>query len=102
MPAKPKPAPPTTVVFVRHGTTPTTGKVLPGRARGLHLAESGRAQAQAAAERLRAYAKVAAVYASPLEGPERPLRPSARRWACGSWWSGACSSATSAPGRAGS
>ncbi|NBU06916.1 MAG: phosphoglycerate mutase, partial [Actinobacteria bacterium] len=31
------PRPPTLVLLVRHGTTPTTGKVLPGRARGLHL-----------------------------------------------------------------
>ena len=36
------PPPPTLVLFVRHGQTPTTGKVLPGRARGLHLARRGR------------------------------------------------------------
>jgi probable phosphomutase (TIGR03848 family) len=50
--SRPKPPPPTLVIFVRHGTTPTTGQVLPGRAPGLHLAESGRAQAEAVAERL--------------------------------------------------
>ncbi|MBT7428723.1 MAG: phosphoglycerate mutase, partial [Ilumatobacter sp.] len=27
--------------MVRHGQTPTTGKVLPGRAKGLHLADLG-------------------------------------------------------------
>ncbi len=75
MPARPKPPKPTTIAFVRHGQTPTTGKVLPGRARGLHLAESGRTQAQAAAERLRAYAKVAAVYASPLERARETAAP---------------------------
>ena len=32
---------PTVVCFVRHGTTATTGKVLPGRARGLHLSDKG-------------------------------------------------------------
>ena len=32
----------TAVCFVRHGTTATTGKVLPGRARGLHLSDQGR------------------------------------------------------------
>ena len=32
-------AKPTTILLVRHGQTPTTGKVLPGRAPGLHLAE---------------------------------------------------------------
>jgi probable phosphoglycerate mutase len=42
----------TLVLFVRHGTTPTTGQVLPGRAPGLHLADAGRAQAEAVALRL--------------------------------------------------
>jgi probable phosphoglycerate mutase len=42
----------TLVLFVRHGTTPTTGQVLPGRAPGLHLADSGLEQARAVAERL--------------------------------------------------
>ncbi|MEI7883344.1 MAG: phosphoglycerate mutase, partial [Actinomycetota bacterium] len=36
---------PTLILMVRHGRTPTTGKVLPGRAKGLHLAESGVAEA---------------------------------------------------------
>lgn len=51
---KPRPqVPPATVIlFVRHGTTPTTGQVLPGRAPGLHLADRGRADAEAVAERL--------------------------------------------------
>jgi len=78
MPARPKPPKPTTIAFVRHGQTPTTGKVLPGRARGLHLAESGQAQAQAAADRLRAYARVAAVYASPLERARETAAPIAK------------------------
>ena len=34
-------------LLVRHGLTPTTGKILPGRAAGLHLADSGQAQAKA-------------------------------------------------------
>ncbi len=42
---------PTTVVLVRHGTTSTTGKLLPGRAPGLHLSDLGRYQADAAAAR---------------------------------------------------
>ena len=67
MPRRPKPTPATVALFVRHGVTATTGKVLPGRARGLHLADDGRAQAQAVAERLGALKKVDAVYASPLE-----------------------------------
>ncbi len=67
MPRRPKPTPATVALFVRHGVTATTGKVLPGRARGLHLADDGRAQAEAVAERLAQLKKVAAVYASPLE-----------------------------------
>jgi probable phosphoglycerate mutase len=65
-PARPRP---TVVLLVRHGQTPTTGKLLPGRAPGLHLSEDGQAQARAVGERLAAQPKlkVAAVYASPLE-----------------------------------
>ena len=63
----PEPAlPVTTILLVRHGQTPTTGKVLPGRAPGLHLADAGRAQAEAVARRLDGV-EVAALYCSPLE-----------------------------------
>ncbi|HUQ63176.1 MAG TPA: MSMEG_4193 family putative phosphomutase [Acidimicrobiales bacterium] len=58
---------PTLVLFVRHGHTPTTGKILPGRARGLHLSEAGESQARAVAGRLADLEKVGAIYASPLE-----------------------------------
>jgi len=75
MPARRKPPKPTTIAFVRHGQTPTTGKVLPGRAKGLHLADKGREQAQAAADRLAAYSKVAAIYASPLERTRETAAP---------------------------
>jgi probable phosphoglycerate mutase len=44
--------PSTTVLLVRHGQTPTTGKVLPGRAKGLHLADAGHEQARIAADGL--------------------------------------------------
>lgn len=69
---------PTVVLLVRHGQTPTTGQVLPGRAKGLHLAETGRAQALTAAERLSALSKVAAVYASPLERARETAAPIAK------------------------
>jgi probable phosphoglycerate mutase len=72
------PAAPTLVLFVRHGTTPTTGKVLPGRARGLHLSEHGREQAQRAAERIAEVGKIAAVYSSPLERARETAAPIAR------------------------
>ena len=71
-------APPshTLVLMVRHGQTPTTGAVLPGRARGLHLADAGREQAEAVAERIAPFAdRVAAVYASPLERTRETAEP---------------------------
>ncbi len=57
----------TAVLLVRHGETPTTGSVLPGRTPGLHLAPAGEAQARRAAERISALGKIAAVYSSPME-----------------------------------
>jgi probable phosphomutase (TIGR03848 family) len=51
-PGRPKAPPSTLVLLVRHGSTPTTGKVLPGRAPGLHLAQAGLAQAATVADRL--------------------------------------------------
>jgi len=70
------------VLLVRHGATPTTGKVLPGRAPGLHLSETGAAQADAVAERvaeLGGPGTPTAVYASPLERTVETARPIARR-----------------------
>ena len=69
---------PTLVLFVRHGQTPTTGASLPGRAPGLHLADKGVAQAEAAAQRIAALESVAAVYASPLERTRETAKPIAR------------------------
>ena len=69
---------PTLVLLVRHGQTPTTGTTLPGRARGLHLADKGREQAQAAADRIAALEKVGAVYASPLERTRETAAPIAK------------------------
>ena len=75
------------MLFVRHGTTATTGKVLPGRARGLHLADRGRAEAEAVAERLAAWTdgakpkapRIAAVYSSPLERTRETAKPIAAK-----------------------
>lgn len=80
MPArKPAGPAPTLVLLVRHGQTPTTGTTLPGRAPGLHLADTGLAQAEAAAERIRPLGdKVRAVYASPLERTQETAAPIAR------------------------
>ena len=72
---KPKPPAPTLVLLVRHGTTPTTGKTLPGRAPGLHLADKGIEQAAAAAARIAPLKNVTAVYASPLERTRETAAP---------------------------
>lgn len=79
----------TLVLFVRHGRTPTTGDVLPGRAKGLHLSDVGREQAEAVAERIAALhasrsgkskgsAGIAAVYASPMERTQETAKPIAK------------------------
>lgn len=68
--------PPTTLVLlVRHGQTPTTGKVLPGRSPGLHLADSGKAQAQAVADAVAQMKRIDAVYSSPLERARETAAP---------------------------
>jgi probable phosphoglycerate mutase len=74
MPAR-KPAPATLVLLVRHGLTATTGKVLPGRTAGLHLADAGRTQAEAVASRLAELPKVDALYVSPLERTRETAAP---------------------------
>ena len=74
----PPPLRATLVVLVRHGQTTSTGTLLPGRAAGLHLADVGRDQAQAAARRLTTLGKVAAVYASPLERTRETAAPISR------------------------
>lgn len=65
----------TLILLVRHGQTPTTGKLLPGRAPGLNLADLGVQQAQEAAQRILALPRVDAVYASPLERARQTAAP---------------------------
>lgn len=69
-------APGTLVLLVRHGLTPTTGRVLPGRAPGLHLSDAGAAQALRLAERLDGLA-LDALYSSPLERARETAAPTA-------------------------
>jgi probable phosphomutase (TIGR03848 family) len=75
-----KTAPPssTVILMVRHGQTPTTGKILPGRAAGLHLADAGVAQAHRVAERIAELPKIDAIYASPLERARETAAPIAK------------------------
>ena len=68
----------TLVLLIRHGQTPTTGKTLPGRAKGLHLAESGQSQARNVAERLVVLNRLDAIYASPLERARETAAPLAK------------------------
>lgn len=69
----------TTVLLVRHGTTATTGSVLPGRTPGLHLSERGQAQASELAERLKEMPrKPTALFVSPLERAKETAIPIAK------------------------
>src|SRR5437899_7734075 len=65
-------------LLVRHGLTPTTGKIRPGQAPGLHLAEAGQRQADVVAARIDRLPRVAAVYASNLERARETALPIAR------------------------
>jgi probable phosphoglycerate mutase len=73
-----KAPPPTLVLLVRHGQTPTTGKVLPGRAKGLHLSDRGLEQARATADRVVRMGEIAAVYSSPIERARETAAPIAK------------------------
>jgi probable phosphoglycerate mutase len=66
------------VLLVRHGVTATTGKILPGRAAGLHLSDEGRLQAEATAKRIKPLPRLAAIYSSPLERARETAMPIAR------------------------
>ncbi|NBO97910.1 MAG: phosphoglycerate mutase, partial [Actinobacteria bacterium] len=68
----------TVIIMVRHGKTPSTGKILPGRATGLHLSDVGRNEAIEVAKRLSKLKKVSAIYASPLERARETAAPIAK------------------------
>ncbi|NKX51578.1 MSMEG_4193 family putative phosphomutase [Arthrobacter deserti] len=75
-PPAPSTPPSTLLLLVRHGETPSTGMVLPGRTPGLHLSDRGRIQAQLVAERL-AGLRVDGIYSSPLERTCETAEPTA-------------------------
>ena len=64
--------------MVRHGKTPSTGKLLPGRAKGLHLSDIGKQEALDVAQRLSNLKNVSAIYASPLERARETAAPTAK------------------------
>lgn len=68
----------TTLLLVRHATTPATGHRLGGWTPGIDLDEQGRHQAEVLADRL-GVIPISAVYASPLERTVQTARPIARR-----------------------
>lgn len=76
----PKPQTPSacTVLFVRHGQTPSTGEILPGRDNSLPISEQGQKQAENAAE-LIAYqnttSKPSAIYSSPMLRTRQTAQP---------------------------
>jgi probable phosphomutase (TIGR03848 family) len=78
MPTRKSPPRTTLVLLVRHGQTPTTGDTLPGRAKGLHLADKGVEQAETAADRIAKLKQVDAVYASPMERARETAAPIAK------------------------
>ena len=64
-----------TVVLLRHGrSTANTAHVLAGRSRGVHLDDTGREQAERAAERLSG-TRLARIVTSPLERCRETARP---------------------------
>lgn len=69
---------PTTLLLVRHGNTPTTGKILPGRALGLELSDQGLKQAEEVAQQLSQLDGIAEIYSSPLERAQQTAAPLAK------------------------
>jgi len=65
------------LLLVRHGHTPTAGKVLTGWERGIHLTAQGREQADALARRLEEV-PIDAIYSSPLERCRETAAPLSR------------------------
>ena len=72
-------APSTLILLVRHGVTPTTGQVLPGRTPGLHLSDAGQEQARTVAERLEGL-PLTVIYTSPMERARETAVPTAERF----------------------
>ena len=68
----------TVVILVRHGHTPTTGKILPGRTKGLHLSDLGKEQAEKLASHLSSINSISAVYSSPMERTFETAKPIAK------------------------
>jgi probable phosphoglycerate mutase len=68
----------TTFLLIRHADNDYVGRAFAGRMPGVHLNETGRAQAAALADRL-ADAGIRVIYSSPLERAVETIRPLADR-----------------------
>jgi len=70
---------PVLILFVRHGHTETTGKILPGRTKGLNLSNTGIEQANRVAEQIKdSGTKPSAIYSSPMERTQQTAKPIAK------------------------
>jgi probable phosphomutase (TIGR03848 family) len=69
-----------TILLIRHAEYPSLGQGLKGRLPGIHLDETGKAQAERISQRLAAL-PLRAVYSSPLERARETAGPIARRFA---------------------
>ncbi len=67
----------TTFYLIRHGDHGLLGKTMAGRMPGVHLSESGLAQAEQVAQRLKDL-ELDAIYASPLERAQETAEPLSR------------------------
>jgi broad specificity phosphatase PhoE len=70
----------TTFIFVRHAAHDLLGKVLTGRAPGIHLNASGKIQAERLADRL-SKLPIRAIYTGPLERAQETAGPLSNRFA---------------------
>jgi broad specificity phosphatase PhoE len=69
----------TTFIFVRHAAHDLLGKVLTGRAPGIHLNASGKIQAERLADRL-SKLPIGAIYTGPLERAQETAGPLSNRF----------------------
>src|SRR3954466_1085515 len=67
----------TTILLIRHATTPKVGKGLTGWLPGVSLDDEGRQQAEMLVSRLR-HLRIDAIYSSPLERTQETAAPLAK------------------------
>jgi probable phosphomutase (TIGR03848 family) len=68
----------TTFLLIRHADNASVGKFIAGRKAGVHLTQTGQAQAERLAGRLSSL-NIAAIYSSPMERARETIEPLAQR-----------------------